>query len=730
MAFLFALSGAGAGVASFAIKLNERAPHLFFVCFSILVGIFLFLSAPTLFPFSFKQAWPLIVVFSGLVLSPAVWRKYKMLKIKFIAPSLAFIALGVCPLVFSFRMLPLKSSQFILNWRPLLLLLAGVFLISLTLGIKTMRRAAGRFLILPAVFLCSCATQPAVPHDKPNSPAPTVSKIPDLPATPPQTSGSPAHPTAESAVPPPVPSGGAAANIAAEIRALVYSGIPSSLLKALNLIRAQNLSNGEFGRTMNAVIVYMLQSLYPGVQGQLPASSPPQNALYTKILLGADKGIYTAPPPNGDYLECVLPFLALIKDAGSATEDSARLLASLPDLERAVALYPNGVAPRYFIGFVYEKTGRFTEARAAYSEALALSKECYPAALGLARLLTNEGQYQEAAQSLSDSLMVFPGNMDIKRQLAITYYEMEDWPRADSALAEIVQKNNKNGDFILMYARTLIEREQFARAQSQLDAYALINAHNPHYLFLQARVQAEGFHNRDAALNYLRVFRNAPAIEGEALAYMVKLLLESDKTEEQAEGKRILAELLVKENPSLAVIELAAADAIRREAWGEARPYVRRLLDERRSSADLANAYTVEHGLNNNASALAYARELFQKEPSNTEAALVYIAALIDTGRTAEAASLIDARLSAAPAGAVKSSYYYLRSRTRSGDESRLNDLRSSLFEHPRNLQSLIAMFEYYYRQGDRRALYYLKQALAIDPDNIRLKRYEKEYAN
>ncbi|MDR0374362.1 MAG: tetratricopeptide repeat protein [Treponema sp.] len=603
-----------------------------------------------------------------------------------------------------------------------------------------MSRAAGRFLILPALFLFSCATQPAaVRQGDPRSPAAgsqagaQTGAISEVFETPPQTGGTPAAIPSGNAVPPPVPSGAPSngGGIAAEIRALVYSGIPSSLLKALDLIRANNLSNGEFGRTMNAVIVYMLQWLYPGVQGQFPAVSPPQTAVYTKILLGADKGIYTAPPPNGDYLECVLPFLAFIRSVDSAPADPARLLASLPDLEKAVALHPNGVAPRYFTGFVYEKNGRFTEARAAYLQALAISKECYPASLGLARLMMGEGRSQDAEQTLSDALMVFPDNEDIKRQLAIMYYEMEDWPRADGAIAEIVRKNNKDGDFMLMYARTLIERGQFPRSQNQLDAYALINANDPNYLFLRARIQAEGFHNRDAALNYLRALRNAPAaLEEDALVYMTKLLLESDKKEEQAEGKTILAGLLDKENPSLAVAELAVIDAIRRDTWEEARPYMRRLLDERRSPADLMNAYMIERGLNNNVSALAYARELFQKEPSNVDAALVYISALIDTGRTAEAASLIDARIGAAPSGSVKSNYYYLRSRTRSGDEARLNDLRSSLFEHPRNLQSLIAMFDYYHRQGDRRALYYLKQALAIDPDNQRLKRYEKEYSN
>jgi hypothetical protein len=38
-------------------------------------------------------------------------------------------------------------------------------------------------------------------------------------------------------------------------------------------------------------------------------------------------------------------------------------------------------------------------------------------------------------------------------------------------------------------------------------------------------------------------------------------------------------------------------------------------------------------------------------------------------------------------------------------------------------------MFEIYHRRKDqRRAVYYLKQALALDPDNPQLRSYETEY--
>jgi hypothetical protein len=45
-------------------------------------------------------------------------------------------------------------------------------------------------------------------------------------------------------------------------------------------------------------------------------------------------------------------------------------------------------------------------------------------------------------------------------------------------------------------------------------------------------------------------------------------------------------------------------------------------------------------------------------------------------------------------------------------------------------LDALAAMFELHHgRHEERRAAYYLKQALAIAPENPRLKRYETEYA-
>ncbi|MDR1046202.1 MAG: tetratricopeptide repeat protein [Treponema sp.] len=513
--------------------------------------------------------------------------------------------------------------------------------------------------------------------------------------------------------------------IVEELRSLTESGIPSNLLRALDLIRGRDLGGTEFGRVMSGINVTLIRTIYPDLQTQLPNPDFPSNHAYSRIIREAERGNYTPPSPeSGDYLEYVLPFLSLYRETGDS------LLTALPDLQKASAMNSNSVLAALFIGIVYERTGRLNEAVAAFTRCYDLSRECYPAALGLARVMLTIGQNQEALRLLSDLVIRYPDYHSVKRQLALTYYEIGDWARADPAIAEILQKDSRDAEFILMRARVLVEQGQFLQAQVPLDLYQGINPNNRLYLFLRARVQAEGLRNRDAALNYLRSILRSEARDDEVSVYTARLLMESSRPEDQDEGRQLLRSLLEAPDPSPVVLDLALQDAIRRQAWREALPWLNRLLDERRSSRDLVNAYTVEKGLGNNARSLNFARELYERNPANDEGAVSYFSALIDTGRVDEAGRMIESRLNQAPGGPVKSRYYYLRSRIRTGEDSVMSDLRSSLFEDPRNLDSIISMFDIYHRRRDgRRAVYYLRQALALDPDNPQLKRYEAEYS-
>jgi tetratricopeptide (TPR) repeat protein len=514
--------------------------------------------------------------------------------------------------------------------------------------------------------------------------------------------------------------------VADEIRSLVEAGSPAALLEALELIRSRNLESGEFGRAMGAAIVHLMRKVYPGIPARLPVADPPQTHAYTRIFRDVDRGSYIAPAAaSRDYLELVLPFLALLAETRPDRFQSAE-----QDLLKARGINAESALAPYFLGLLQERTGGTDEAMSLYGEALRLAADCYPAALGQARILEARGARQEAISLLQDLVIRNPDNQPVKRQLAAAYYHARDWSRAETAITGVLQAEPRDNPMILARAHALVEQGKYLQAQAPLDAYGSVDPYNRLYLFLRARVQDRGYRNRDAALNYLRSILRTNPNDDEAAVYAAQLLMESNRGEDQTEGRELLARLMERNNPPPEVVNLAVQEAINREAWREAQSYLAPLLRSRRSSQDLLNAYTIERGLGNNAAALQAARELYEREPANEDGVIAYISALIDTGRQTEAKRLVDARLNAAPGGVTKARYYYLRSRLGASDDQILADLRSSLFEDPRNLDSLIEMVEVYHRRKDeRRVVYYLRLALAIAPNHPRLRRRETEYA-
>jgi thioredoxin-like negative regulator of GroEL len=534
--------------------------------------------------------------------------------------------------------------------------------------------------------------------------------------------------------------GGAAVDVESSvvdtIRALIEKGDPTSLVRALDLIREQNIDKSEFGRSMNFVIITLFQKLYPDNKVVLPSLDPAQGHIYTRIIRASMQQIYTPPRTNStDYLEYTLPFLAFLPINSERPYKDA-----LPDLVHAEGLNAGSVLAPYFIGLISESSGDLSEAKAAYERAYRIADTCYPAALGMARMMDAGGERAAATRMLQNLATIWPDNIAIKRVLALNYYKNRDWSHAGPALAEILQQNARDRDFILMRAHVFVESGQFLQAQTTLDQYALLDASNVFYLFLRARVQSEGYSNRDAALTYLRTMLRSPLVTEEMLTYTTLLFMESPRQEEQEEGRALLLRLIRgatsdsdadSVEPPLSLIELALQDALNRKAWAEAELYLNRLLTAERVPRYLMGAYQIALGLGDSKAALSWARELHEKEPSNEEGSLMLATAMLEAGATAEARDFIEERLAGLSSGSIKSRYYCLRSGLRDNEDDALEDLRSSIFEDARNLPALISLFKLYLkRQDETRALYYQKQALALSPDAPELKAYKQQYAS
>jgi hypothetical protein len=126
----------GSACAFFAVKLNKRSLYLFFATFFILVGFFLFLSSLRIIPLVFEDWWPAVSVFAGLALIPSGWHFYGEIRTRYLVPAVAFIILGAVLLIFSLDMVSFSFKQFILNWWPLLIVIAGLILVLVSLGTK------------------------------------------------------------------------------------------------------------------------------------------------------------------------------------------------------------------------------------------------------------------------------------------------------------------------------------------------------------------------------------------------------------------------------------------------------------------------------------------------------------------------------------------------------------------------------------------------------------------
>jgi hypothetical protein len=138
ISFLFIILGIGCAV--LAIRLNKRSLYLFFAAFFMLTGLFLFLAALSIIPFSFSQSWPLLSVFSGIALFPAGWRRYGAFRSRYVVPSIAFVVLGSGLMIFSLDLVSFSFAQFMKNWWPLLVVLAGLTLVLISLGTNNSSR--------------------------------------------------------------------------------------------------------------------------------------------------------------------------------------------------------------------------------------------------------------------------------------------------------------------------------------------------------------------------------------------------------------------------------------------------------------------------------------------------------------------------------------------------------------------------------------------------------------
>ena len=329
--------------------------------------------------------------------------------------------------------------------------------------------------------------------------------------------------------------------------------------------------------------------------------------------------------------------------------------------------------------------------------------------------LLAENVMKEAGTGNGDS----SSSLMILKQNAWIAFEKGDYALAEEYVARVLQQTPNDLEFVLFRARIFIEKNDYIHAVSLLDMYARQNDTNLDYLILRARVQLDWSKNTNAATETVEKAMQLYPDNIDALLIAARI---SSVTDGPVAGKYAdeLAALVLEKSPSNDEALMYAMDGLmQRENWQEAYDISSRLVKNQDANENLILKHvTVCLKLRKNAEAMETAQKAYNANPSNETIIQTYVLASTQVLSREESLKLIDSMMPSA-SSKIKSYLYYRKSYLERSEDTVLADLRSSLIANPRNSDALFRLYEIYYDKKDyRKAQYYLKQVVAINPND------------
>ena len=189
-----------------------------------------------------------------------------------------------------------------------------------------------------------------------------------------------------------------------------------------------------------------------------------------------------------------------------------------------------------------------------------------------------------------------------------------------------------------------------------------------------------------------------------------------------------IAQKVLEQDPSsLSAAKICISELIRKGEWQKAYTMSLGIMGRSSDSEIISNHIDICLALSKFTEATECADRMYKNAPQSEAAQQAYIKVLVATGQRSLAKQMI-ASLMDGSGARMKSFLYYQRSFFGATEDEILGDLRSSLTANPRNRDALFRLYKIYYAKKDwRRAQYYLKQVVALDPLNTEVLRLNSE---
>ena len=504
-----------------------------------------------------------------------------------------------------------------------------------------------------------------------------------------------------------------------EIVQNVEIGSPQSLALAMAALHKNEADYTESEKVLVYIATQLMTILWPSQKVTWSVYETTEDTPYTGALNSVKKGIYDTSTGNKDFLSTFLPSLVYLTPNITANVQ----VQCGQGLEASLKMNPASVAANYLAGLYYEKNGKYQEAEPCLEKAYAAS-HTMEIVLEYAKVLSKNGK-----SALAESVMQELGtdsktNLAVLKQNAYIAFEKGDYTAAEEYVARVLQQTPNDLEFVLFRAKIFIEKNDYIHAVSLLDMYARQNDTNIDYLILRARVQLDWSKNTAAATETIEKAMQLYPENVEAILIAAKI---SSATDGPVAGKYAdeLAAIVLEKSPSNIDAQIYALDGlIQRENWEEAYQISSRLVKTQSDNENLILKHvTVCLKLRKNSEAMELAQRAYNANPSSEVITQTYILASTQILPRDESLKLIDSMLSTA-SSKMKSYLYYRKSFLERSDDSALADLRSSLIANPRNSDALFRLYEIYYDKKDyRKAQYYLKQVVAINPNDSSMRK-------
>lgn len=504
---------------------------------------------------------------------------------------------------------------------------------------------------------------------------------------------------------------------------------PSSINRGLNKMRKAAIEYTESERVIYNISSRIMSEVW-SKENQLvnvPAVSQVSGlgANYLAIMDSAKSGIFENRKGEKDFFLTVLPALVIL----SSTENTGYYADAETALLSGLKMKPDSVLCNYLLGKLYEKQKQYEKAVACFEKATEPRTTVFEVLYEKAACLVALGHY-EAASSILDRLVIqFPSDVQVLKLYANATLLMGDFPRAELYASQVLQQNPSDLEFVLFRAKIFVETGEYLKASSLLDVYAKSFPTQHEYLLLRAKLQKEWNKNLTVAISTIEKALSLYPDDEDIILYAAQLASETGSRVSGKTGVQ-LAELILKDDPdNVKGLQYSVQSLYNEGRYSEAYTLSKKLLGDKAVPQRAVLMHTkVCLAMHYNDEAWKYAASLYEKNSDNIEIIQYYIEVMIKTGRTQSASKLINSMLSGTPSANLKSFLFYERSFLTSNEGTMLSDLRSSLIANPRNSDALFRMYQIYYGRKDyRKAQYYLKQVVSLNPNDEKYLRLNSE---